>query len=267
MQDESNIWTRRVLITILLMPLLMALTPALQAQAETVPTAAVLEIQVRAPSHSSTTLSQAATEAVAAAMSRKNLYSVKDRKDTEQAVKELDLHLPMSSNAAVKLGQNLGVDRVVNGEITEVSFTDKPRRAHVKLSISLMHVIIGEIVYNTSVVGSSLPAATGTDAMLIEQAIKRAAESAFYSSCEMPTAVITTMEENSTTINRGSRDGIRVGDKAIVIRGNERVNFIRVFSVSASESQVQFPEGRRSRVRLGNQVIFVSRSAKVEQGQ
>ena len=116
-----------------------------------------------------------------------------------------------------------------------------------------------ELVYKTLKTGDSSKA-RGTDAELIEKAVKKAAEAVFNPSPVIRTAVMT-FHGPEIRLNRGSNDGIRLGDEAIQIHSNQRRRRIRINSVSVTESTAisydySGPSGD------GDTVIFVIRQDK-----
>jgi TolB-like protein len=248
----------------LLLMLLGAATTA-EAQVTRRPTAAVLEIQVHAPSGSSRTLRRAATDAVAAEMSRRNLFVVKPRNATEKAIKDLGFHHPLKRHEIDRIGLKLDVDRVVYGEVTDISFTERPRRAQVKLSLSIINLMIWEPEYSTSKTGDTPAAATDTDIALIEQAVTRAAEAAFDSYTTTPTADILAKEGEDLVLNVGSRDGLHVGDEAVLVRGQHRLARLRIHWISATRSKASFVDGGRKTSSWDKAVfIYVPRNDDLE---
>ena len=222
------------------------------------PKAAVLEVLIR-PQNSSLIPSQKATDILADAVAGEGGYTVMPRNDVEGMIKYLHYSVPPNQNEKQQLGMILGVNKFVLGEVTEVTFTDKPRRAHVTLSLSLFDVVAGELVYKTLKTGDSSKA-RGTDAELIEKAVKKAAEAVFNPSPVIRTAVMT-FHGPEIRLNRGSNDGIRLGDEAIQIHSNQRRRRIRINSVSVTESTAisydySGPSGD------GDTVIFVIRQDK-----
>ena len=198
------------------------------------PKAVVLAILIR-PQDSFLILSQKANDILAEAVAGKGGYTVMPRNDIEGMIKYLHYSVPLNQNERQQLGMVLGVNKFVSGEVTEVTFTDRPRRAHVTLSLSLFDVVAGELVYKTLKKGESTSKARGPDAELVAQALKQAAEAVFNPPPVIRTAVMT-FHGPEIRLNRGSNDGIRLGDEAIQIHSNQRRRRIRINSVSGTES-------------------------------
>lgn len=232
--------THRVLLATLFL-LLMAFTGIAQAQTKRVPTVAMLEMSVTPLSSSPAILGRAATDAVVLEMTRTGRFDSVPRAQLEKQIKDSDFALPLSKNDIQRLGQALGADYVAHGEVTDIVFTEKPRRAHVTLSVQLIDSLTGEPANGAIQTGSSSAKTSATDDDgLIQQAISDAAFSivrAMNSYKPAEATVLLVKGSAEVSLNQGSRDGIRRGQEMVVMRGSRFVGRIRISSVGDTDSR------------------------------
>ncbi|MES2461834.1 MAG: hypothetical protein V4671_14715 [Armatimonadota bacterium] len=239
--------TRRSLIAALSLTVLMGVTSGVQAQVKRVPTVAMLEFSVVPLSSSPAILGRAATDAVVLEMTRTGRFDSIPRAQMEQQIKASDLTLPLSPNEVQRLGQAIGSDYVAYGEITEISFTENPRRARVTLAVRLTDIQTGELANGAIQIGSSSVKTKAIDEdTLIQQAITDAAFSVVremnnYKPAEATVLLVRGGAE--VNLNQGSRDGISRGQEMVVMRGGRYVGRIRVSSVGDTDSRAEVREG------------------------
>lgn len=227
--------------------LMTAASVMVRAQVKRVPTVAVLEFSVVPPSSSPAILGRAATDAVVLEMTRTGRFDSVPRAQMDRQMKESDFSLPLSGNDVQRLGQALGADYVAYGEITEISFTEKPHRARVTLTVRVTDALTGELANGAVQFGSSPPKTdTVEDDTLIQQAISDAAFSAVralnnYKPLEATVLLARGGEE--VNLNAGSRDGIRRGQEMVVMRGSRYVGRIKVSSVGDTDSRAMVTDG------------------------
>src|SRR5687768_15185771 len=104
----------------------MSMAATVQAQPKRAPIVAALEFSVVPLSSSPAILGRTATDAVVLEMTRTGRFDSVPRADLDKQVRDSDLSLPLRSNDVQRLGQALGADYVAYGEITEITFTEKP---------------------------------------------------------------------------------------------------------------------------------------------
>ncbi len=240
-------WARRIswmLVTTLLLPMLvLAATPRqAAAQLNRIPQVAVLEFGNRPNAQGGGILGRQATDAVVVEMTRTGRFDPTPRTQLNQQLQELGLNPPLDNIGIRRLGQALGVDYVATGDITAISFSERPRRARVTLSVRLTDVISGELANGAIQSGISPEPPAGAqpdDDTLINQALSNAAFNAVQTlnNYTLPEATILhNTGENNVLLNRGSRDGITPGLEMIVIRGGDRVGRVRVATVGSTDS-------------------------------
>ena len=141
--------------------------------------------------------------------------------------------------------------RIATGEITEIAFTEKPRRACIKFSLSVFDVVNGQLVHGAVSTGYSPPDATGSDDALIELAVKNSVTDAArpgINTVSLPTATILNIRKTAQNtievpLNRGTRDGFRLGQVLMVIRGGERTGRVRITTIGPTDSKATAIEG------------------------
>jgi hypothetical protein len=187
--------------------------------------------------------SRNATDAVWLEMSRGGGYDITPRSTVVEELSKLDITLPTNNIGLLRLGQSLGVKYIVTGDITDVKFTEAPRRAKATLSIRMTDTSSGEFVNGAMQVGlSQIPAAgvTQDDEQLVSQAITAAAFSAVKQirDYSLPEATVLINRGNTEVrLNKGARDGIAAGLEMIVLRSGQKVGRVRVTSVNATDSE------------------------------
>jgi hypothetical protein len=248
----------------LILLFLIGLAPSAQAQVTHRCRVAVLNMT--SPSIVSRNLGKYATDAFSAVLKKQGLEVTPD-KEVEQTVKDLGFHLPLRQSEMQILGKRLYVDRVLSGEITEIIFTEPPREARVKLSLSILDVVTGEVANGGMARGQSQRINQKIDELSqVREAIYDTIYDSLilnYTTLLTTTGIIMVKDPGVVILNRGSRDGIKIGDEAIVLHGGYRASLLRIVRVDATESIGSIREGGKRRV--GDQVLFLP--PKPRQGQ
>ena len=255
------------LIVAFLLPLLVfgpAQTKRARAQVSRLPQVAALEFGVLPTVKTSGILGRQATDAVVIEMTRTGRFDVTPRQQLTQQLNDLGLVLPLNNNGIQKLGQGLGVDRVMSGDVTDITVGGNPKRAKVTLSVRLTDVVTGELVNGTIATGFSSPPPPGADVddeTLVNQALSDAAFNAVrnINNYTLPTATVL-LSGAEVRLNRGERDGLSVGQEMIVVRGTERIGKIRVNSVAATDSTASVIEIGKG-IRPEDQAIAIFKLA------
>lgn len=242
----SNSRLRRGFLLVALL-LVAAFAAVVQAQVKRVPLVAMLEVSVVPLSSSPAILGRAATDALVLEMTRTGRFDSVPRAQLEKQITDSDFSVPLTGNDVQRLGQALGADYVAYGEITEIVFTEKPRRARVTLSVRITDSQTGELANGAIQVGTSSPKTNLTeDDTLIQQAISDAAFSAVRTlNNYRPVEATVLMAQGGTevSLNAGSRDGIRRGQEMVLLRSSRYVGRIRVSSVGGTDSRALIIEG------------------------
>ncbi len=223
--------------------LILAVPRPVRAQVTALPSVAILDFGVNPGVRVSAIQSRNATDAVWLEMSRGGGYDITPRSTVVEELSKLDITLPTNNIGLLRLGQSLGVKYIVTGDITDVKFTEAPRRAKATLSVRMTDTSSGEFVNGAMQVGlSQIPAAgvTPDDEQLVSQAITAAAFSAVKQIRDytLPEATVLINRGNTEVrLNKGARDGIAAGLEMIVLRGSEKVGRVRVTSVNATDAE------------------------------
>jgi hypothetical protein len=247
MNNSSSQLTRRSAITALLSSLASVLPISAEAQLKRTPLVGVLEFSVVPLSSSPAILGRAATDAVVLEMTRTGRFDSIPRAQIEKQIKASDFSPPLSNNDIQRLGQAIETDYVAYGEITQISFTENPRRAHVVLTVRLTDSQTGELANGAIQVGSSAPKNKDTvDDALIQQAITDAAFSVVRAMNNYKPAEATVLLVRSGTeisLNQGGRDGIRKDQEMVVTRRNRFVGRVRISAVGDTDSRAIVLDG------------------------
>lgn len=234
-------WT--LICTMMLQLLILAVPRPVRAQVTALPSVAILDFGVIPGVRVSAIQSRNATDAVWLEMSRGGGYDITPRSTVVEELSKLDLTLPTNNIGLLRLGQSLGVKYIVTGDITDVKFTEAPRRAKATLSVRMTDTSSGEFINGAMQVGLSqipAPGVTPDDEQLVSQAITAAAFSAVKQIRDytLPEATVLINRGNTEVrLNKGARDGIAAGLEMIVLRGNDKVGRVRVTSVNATDAE------------------------------
>lgn len=225
---------------------LMLLAPRAEAQLTgTLPLWAVTDFVNNSP-HGGAPLAGAATDAFATNIAGTNQASVVPRESVERGIRELSLTAPITRNLdVIRLGQWLGVDVVFVGEVQQsrVRSGANGKSADVVVVIRGIDVASGLPIMGAAVLGqSSERPGDVSDDVLLEEAVNYAAQEAtriVMGQVLEPATVIGTPgigDAYRVKINKGNRNGIKVGQRMIVTRGREQVGVIEVKSTDADSA-------------------------------
>ena len=168
-------------------------------------------------------LSRVASGAVYIELNKARRFDVITDSQMKTAMSDLGMRSPLSTTDLLRLGADLEADAIMEGEITSVVISKEPQRASVTLVLKMIDVASGELLNGAIVTGSSSPRVGYTadlDTMTTE-AINSAAYLAVKTMIDyiIPEATVqNTIGTNEVLLNKGSRDGIRVGMRMIVLR-------------------------------------------------
>ncbi|MHB1190932.1 MAG: hypothetical protein ACYC08_08845 [Armatimonadota bacterium] len=154
-----------------------------------------------------------------------------------------------------RLGEELGVSNVVQGEIVSLSIDKEKKKASVRIAVRMLDVASGEWVNGAVASGQSYPRIGYTsdkDADLVVEAINEAARNAVGTMVKyiIPEAtVLGTIGTREILLNKGSQDGLQVGMPMIVIRrtnnGEEVVGRVRITTLSDTDARAQVEQSTR----------------------
>ena len=233
------------------MSLLMALpvlalflvgSPRAQAQelSRTLPSWAVLDF-ANPSGYGSTDVGRLAADSFVVELAKLNRYAVTPRQDLLNAITNDNLTPPLNLTSIEKVGQSLGVNAIVAGEISSVSFSQDRRQAKVSLVVRVIDPRSGYLLNGALAEGSSniRPIPVTDEESLVNEAFGNAAFNAVkqISKFNLPVAtVLIGRGVNSVTLNKGSRDGLYNGLNMIVTRNGVVTGTIRISDVSNNDS-------------------------------
>ncbi len=225
---------------------LMLLAPRAEAQLTgTLPQWAVTDF-VNKTALGGSALAGAATDAFATNLAGTNQASVVPRESVDRGYRELSLTAPLTRNLdVIRLGQWLQVDVVFSGEVQQarIRHGGNGKSADVVLIVRGIDVASGLAIMGAAVVGqSSERSGDVSDDVLLEEAVN-------YASQEAVRIVMGQQLEAATVIgtpgfggtyrvklNKGSRNGIKPGQRMVVTRGREQVGIIEIKATDADSS-------------------------------
>ncbi len=192
------------------------------AQGPDVATTAVVAFEDKS-GRDSPLLAAKATDAVALALQDSQEYLVTPTHDVDRELRALALSAPLSKVEAVRLGKRLGVDSVTVGEILEARVDETTGKGVVGLQMMMVDVDAGEYLDGATATSHTkvLPGWTGTEADIINEALRQAAEDVVANmlATRVPRGTIeVVLPAGACEINLGSQDGAKTGMKLAVLR-------------------------------------------------
>lgn len=225
--------------------MLLAPSPAEAQLTGTLPQWAVADFVNNSPLGGAA-LAGAATDAFATNLAGTNQASVIPRESVDRGVRELNLTPPLTRTLdVIRLGQWLQVDVVFTGEVKDARIRQggNGKSADVILVVKGIDVASGLPIMGAAVHGqSSERPGDVSDDVLLEEAVNYGAQEAtriVLGQQLEPATVIGTPGFGGTyrvKINKGARNGIKVGQKLIVTRGREQVGIIAVKGIEADSA-------------------------------
>ncbi len=204
-----------------------------------------------------------ATDAVVVELLRSGKFSVTTADALQTKMEELgykakDDRVPkviMTPAMMVRLGQEVGADAVVTGEITSIK-VDGNKKAEAKISLRMLDVASGVWMNGAIATGTSNPRIGYTadkDTDLIIEAINNAARQAVETMVQyiIPEAtIIGTFGATEVLLNKGAQDGIQNGMEFIVLRRGETgldevVGRIRISTASDTDAKASIISSTR----------------------
>lgn len=188
-------------------------------------------------------LARFATDAVVLEMSKSDRFDVVTRVQLETQMKQLGLRPPLSSVEVSRLGEALAAQAMIEGAVkaVEVRGTGAGRQALVTLVVRMLDQASGEVINGAVQTGYS-NARVGyapDDDKLIAEAIDNAAYLAVKTMIDYiipEVTVLNTIRTNEVMLNKGARDGMRVGLRMIVTREAEIIGQLQVKQVQPDYS-------------------------------
>lgn len=192
-----------------------------------------------------------AADAVATNLTGYAKAEILGRETVERAYKDLQFTPPLRRSLdVIKLGQHLGVDVVVVGEVKDAKIHRgaNGKSADVALIVRGVDVISNLAIYGIAVHGqSSERPGDVSDETLLNEAIQYAATKGvrdlMTQTVDVATVLTTPGDGRFVKLNKGARQGIKVGQTMVVTRGREKVAMIRVAEVDSDSAMGHVTEG------------------------
>jgi len=192
-------------------------------------------------------LAALATNNVALELARSARFEVLKPEEIQHTVKDLRLQPPWSALEITRIADNLGANVVVTGEITSVRQVEgrEPKAFTVGLEVRLQDPYEGDVLSRTAEVAEAQAKPGQTDEnAVIESAVYKAGSQAVRRmiALQVPEATVLATRvaggnAGFVEIDRGFRDGIRVGMEMGVYRGRQRVGKIKIVRVQPTSAE------------------------------
>ena len=232
-----------ILLSLLMaLPVLCLLLQAMPASAQAIgarqPVWAVLDF-ANPSGYGSSDVGRLASDSFVIQLAKLNRYTVLPREQLLTGIQNESLTPPLNLSSIERLGQSLGVDAIVAGEISSISFSRDRRQAKVSIAVRVIDPKSGYLLNGALATGLSNPRPIPVDdeEQLVNEAFGNAAFNATkqLSRFNLPVATVL-ISGNETlnghdvtvTINKGTRDGMYPGLDLLVSRGGRYIGTIRV---------------------------------------
>jgi hypothetical protein len=188
-------------------------------------------------------LGGAASDAVSTLLLGTNRFDILPRETVERIYRELELTPPITRELDIlRVGQALSAEIVITGEIKEarINAGRQGKSADVVLVVRGIDVSSGYTVLGAAVKGQSTerPGDVADDVVLndaVNYAAQKAVDVMLSQQVDIAT-VLTTPTTDTVQLNKGSRQGIKLGMEMVVTRGREQVAMIRVVDLATDSS-------------------------------
>ncbi len=237
-----------------ILSLLLIRISAVQAQglAARQPVWAVLDF-ANPSGYGSSDVGRLASDSFVVQLAKLNRYTVLPREQIVTGIQNENLTPPLNLTSIERLGQSLGVDAIVAGEISSISFSRDRRQARVSIAVRVVDPKSGYLLNGALAEGVSNPRAIPVDDEegLVNEAFGNATFNAVkqLSKFDLPVATVLISGNNTlnghnvtVTINKGSRDGIRPGLDMLVSRRGQYVGTIRVAEPTDNDANAEITD-------------------------
>jgi len=231
-----------VLMALPVLALFLFSAPAARAQglASAQPTWAVLDF-ANPSGYGGNDVGRLASDSFVVELAKLNRYAVLPRQDLLNGIQTNNLTPPLNLTSIERLGQALGVQAVVAGEIASISFSSDRRQAKVNLVVRVVDPRSGFLLNGALAEGYSnqRPIPVTDEEQLVNEAFGNAAFNAVrqISKFNLPVATILIgRDTQSVTLNKGTRDGLVNGMDMIVTRNGVVTGRIRISSSTNNDA-------------------------------
>jgi hypothetical protein len=216
------------------------------------PTWAVLDF-ANPSGYGSSDVGRLASDSFVVQLAKLNRYTVLPREQLLTGIQNENLTPPLNLTSIERLGQSLGVDAIVAGEISSISFSRDRRQAKVSIAVRVIDPKSGYLLNGALAEGLSNPRPIPVDdeEQLVNEAFGNAAFNAVkqLSKFDLPVATVIISGNNTlnghnvtVTINKGTRDGIYSGLDMLISRRGQYVGTIRVAEPTDNDANAEITD-------------------------
>ncbi len=231
-----------LLSLLMMLPVLSLLLQAAPASAQAIgarqPVWAVLDF-ANPSGYGSNDVGRLASDSFVVQLAKLNRYTVLPREQLLTGIQNESLTPPLNLSSIERLGQSLGVDAIVAGEISSISFSRDRRQATVSIAVRIIDPKSGFLLNGALATGRSNTRLVPVDdeEQLVNEAFGNAAFNAtkLLSRFNLPVATVLISGNNTlnghnvtVTVNKGTRDGLYPGLDLLVSRGGRFIGTIKV---------------------------------------
>lgn len=243
-----------VLIALPVLSLLLLRIGAVQAQvqAQRQPVWAILDF-ANPSGYGSSDVGRLASDSFVVQLAKLNRYQVLPRAQLLTGIQDENLTPPLNLTSIERLGQSLGVDAIVAGEISSISFSRDRRQAKVSIAIRVIDPKSGFLLNGALAEGVSnvRPIPVDDEEQLVNEAFGNAAFNAVkqLSKFDLPIATVLISGNNTlsghdvtVTVNKGTRDGLYPGLDMQVSRAGRYVGTIRIAEPTDNDANAEITD-------------------------
>lgn len=269
-----------LMIAALLAPQCLIGTPAFSAEAgANVPAVAVIPFQ-DITGRTNQALMREVTASAALALEDSKQFVVTSTTDLDREMQSLNLQPPLSVAQQIRLGDRLHVEKVLIGNLADLSVDSRTGRAHVVLRVMMLDVNVGEYLDGaiSDITTRAIAGFSGDVAAVTHEALREAAEDAvnkMLTTSVRRGTVEMVDDQGNVNINLGTNDGLVVGSDLLVLRPTwqpdvekvimRRIGVIRIADIEADMSVARSVEG--SVPTTGDRIYRVYKPVSVMQAE
>ena len=194
-----------------------------------------------------------ASDSFVVQLAKLNRYQTLPRAQLLTGIQDENLTPPLNLTSIERLGQSLGVDAIVAGEISSISFSRDRRQAKVSIAVRVIDPKSGFLLNGALAEGVSnvRPIPVDDEEQLVNEAFGNAAFNAVkqLSKFDLPVATVLISGNNTlnghnvtVTINKGTRDGLYPGLDMQVSRRGQYVGTIRVAEPTDNDANAEITD-------------------------
>jgi len=223
-----------------------------QSQGQRQPVWAILDF-ANPSGYGSSDVGRLASDSFVVQLAKLNRYQVLPRAQLLTGIQDENLTPPLNLSSIERLGQSLGVDAIVAGEISSISFSRDRRQAKVSIAVRVIDPKSGFLLNGALAEGVSniRPIPVDDEEQLVNEAFGNAAFNAVkqFSKFDLPIATVLISGNNTlsghnvtVTVNKGTRDGLYPGLDMQVSRSGRYVGTIRIAEPTDNDANAEITD-------------------------